>query len=55
MNVGFGAEPRPAGPSGAWRKNAKGPSTVNAVNPFAFADLGSATTLSGTKVEIAAA
>ena len=29
-------------PMGAWRKNAKGHSTVNAVNPFVFADLGNA-------------
>ena len=29
-------------PMGAWPKNAKGHSTVNAVNPFAFADLGHA-------------
>ena len=39
-------------PMGAWRKNAKGHSTVNAVNPFAFADLGNAPTFSDTKVEI---
>ncbi len=39
-------------PMGAWPKNAKGHSTVNAVNPFAFADLGNAPTFSDTKVEI---
>ena len=39
-------------PMGAWRKNAKGHSTVNAVNPFVFADLGNAPTFSDTKVEI---
>ena len=37
---------------GAWPKNAKGHATVNAVNPFAFADLGNAPTFSDTKVEI---
>jgi len=37
---------------GAWRKNARGHSTVNAVNPFVFADLGNAPTFSDTKVEI---
>ena len=42
-------------PMGAWRKNAKGHSTVNAVNPFAFADLGNAPTFSDTRVEIAPA
>jgi anaerobic selenocysteine-containing dehydrogenase len=39
-------------PMGAWRKNAKGHSTVNAVNPFAFADLGNAPTFSDTRVEV---
>jgi anaerobic selenocysteine-containing dehydrogenase len=39
-------------PMGAWRKNAKGHSTVNAVNPFVFADLGNAPTFPDTKVEI---
>ena len=39
-------------PMGAWRKNAKGHSTVNAVTPFVFADLGNAPTFSDTKVEI---
>jgi formylmethanofuran dehydrogenase subunit D len=39
-------------PMGAWRKNARGQSTVNAVNPFVFADLGNAPTFSDTKVEI---
>ena len=39
-------------PMGAWRKNAKGHATVNAVNPFVFADLGNAPTFSDTKVEI---
>jgi len=39
-------------PMGAWRKNAKGHATVNAVNPFAFADLGNAPTFSDTRVEI---
>ena len=35
-----------------WRKNAKGRSTVNAVNPFVFADLGNVPTFSDTNVEI---
>jgi anaerobic selenocysteine-containing dehydrogenase len=39
-------------PMGAWRKNARGSSTVNAVNPFVFADLGNAPTFSDTRVEI---
>jgi hypothetical protein len=39
-------------PMGAWRKNARGHSTVNAVNPFVFADLGNAPTFSDTKVEV---
>jgi anaerobic selenocysteine-containing dehydrogenase len=39
-------------PMGAWPKNAKEGSTVNAVNPFAFADLGNAPTFSDTRVEI---
>jgi anaerobic selenocysteine-containing dehydrogenase len=39
-------------PMGAWRKNARGQSSVNAVNPFVFADLGNAPTFSDTKVEI---
>ena len=39
-------------PMGAWPKNAKGHSTVNAVNPFLFADLGNAPTFSDTRVEI---
>ena len=39
-------------PMGAWRKNAKGHATVNAVNPFVFADLGNAPTFSDTRVEI---
>jgi len=33
-------------PMGAWAKNAKDQSTVNAVNPFVFADLGNAPTSS---------
>jgi hypothetical protein len=37
---------------GAWAKNAKGHATVNAVNPFVFADLGNAPTFSDAKVEI---
>lgn len=40
-------------PMGAWPKNAKGHSTVNAVNPFVFADLGNAPTFSDTRVEVA--
>jgi anaerobic selenocysteine-containing dehydrogenase len=40
-------------PMGAWPKNTKGDSTVNAVNPFVFADLGNAPTFSDTRVEIA--
>jgi anaerobic selenocysteine-containing dehydrogenase len=39
-------------PVGSWRKNAKGGSTVNSVNPFAFADLGNAPTFSDTRVEV---
>ena len=38
---------------GAWAKNAKGGTTVSAVNPFAFADLGNAPTFSDTRVEVA--
>jgi anaerobic selenocysteine-containing dehydrogenase len=41
-------------PLGAWPKNAKDSSTVNAVNPFRFADLGNAPTFSDTRVEIEA-
>jgi anaerobic selenocysteine-containing dehydrogenase len=39
-------------PMGAWAKNAEDGSTVNAVNPFAFADLGNAPTFSDTRVEV---
>ena len=39
---------------GAWSKNTKNQSTVNAVNPFAFADLGNAPTFSDTRVEVEA-
>jgi len=39
-------------PMGAWPKNAKDSSTVNAVNPFRFADLGNAPTFSDTRVEV---
>ncbi len=39
-------------PMGAWPKNAKEGSTVNAVTPFAFADLGNAPTFSDARVEI---
>jgi anaerobic selenocysteine-containing dehydrogenase len=39
-------------PMGAWPKNAKDNSTVNALTPFAFADLGNAPTFSDTRVEI---
>ncbi|WP_300008961.1 molybdopterin-dependent oxidoreductase [Pseudonocardia sp.] len=39
-------------PMGTWRKNAKDDSTVNAVNPFRFADLGNAPTFSDTRVEV---
>jgi len=39
-------------PMGAWAKNAKGHATVNAVNPFVFADLGNAPTFSDTRVEV---
>jgi anaerobic selenocysteine-containing dehydrogenase len=41
-------------PMGAWRKNTKDEATVNAVNPFAFADLGNAPTFSDTRVEVEA-
>ncbi|MGD9526949.1 molybdopterin-containing oxidoreductase family protein [Pseudonocardia sp.] len=41
-------------PMGAWPKNTKDGATVNAVNPFRFADLGNAPTFSDTKVEIEA-
>jgi anaerobic selenocysteine-containing dehydrogenase len=40
-------------PMGSWPKNAKEGTTVNAVNPFAFADLGNAPTFSDTRVELA--
>jgi anaerobic selenocysteine-containing dehydrogenase len=39
-------------PMGAWPKNSKDASSVNAVNPFAFADLGNAPTFSDTRVEV---
>jgi anaerobic selenocysteine-containing dehydrogenase len=39
-------------PMGSWPKNAKEGSTVNSVNPFAFADLGNAPTFSDTRVEV---
>lgn len=39
-------------PMGSWTKNAKDGSTVNAVNPFVFADLGNAPTFSDTRVEV---
>ena len=39
-------------PMGAWAKNAKDGATVNAVNPFVFADLGNAPTFSDTRVEV---
>ena len=41
-------------PMGAWRRNSKDQSTVNAVNPFRFADLGNAPTFSDTRVEVEA-
>ena len=41
-------------PLGAWPKNAKDGRTVNAVSPFAFADLGNAPTFSDTRVEVEA-
>ncbi len=41
-------------PMGSWAKNAKDGTTVAAVNPFAFADLGNAPTFSDTRVEIEA-
>jgi anaerobic selenocysteine-containing dehydrogenase len=39
-------------PMGGWRKNARDESTVNAVNPVVFADLGNAPTFSDSRVEI---
>jgi anaerobic selenocysteine-containing dehydrogenase len=39
-------------PMGVWPKNAKDQRTVNAVNPFRFADLGNAPTFSDTRVEV---
>jgi anaerobic selenocysteine-containing dehydrogenase len=42
-------------PMGSWAKNAKDGRTVNAVNPFAFADLGNAPTFSDTRVEVSPA
>ena len=39
-------------PMGAWRTHAKDRSTVNAVNPVVFADLGNAPTFSDSRVEI---
>ena len=41
-------------PMGAWPRNSKDQSTVNAVNPFRFADLGNAPTFSDTRVEVEA-
>ena len=41
-------------PMGSWAKNAKDGTTVSAVNPFAFADLGNAPTFSDTRVEVEA-
>ncbi|MQA13087.1 MAG: molybdopterin-dependent oxidoreductase [Pseudonocardiaceae bacterium] len=38
---------------GNWRSLSKGTATVNAVNPFTFADLGNAPTFSDTLVEVA--
>jgi anaerobic selenocysteine-containing dehydrogenase len=38
---------------GGWRAQAEGPTTVNAVNPVEFADLGNAPTFSDTRVEVA--
>jgi anaerobic selenocysteine-containing dehydrogenase len=40
---------------GGWRAQAKGLTTVNAVNPVEFADLGNAPTFSDTRVEVAPA
>jgi anaerobic selenocysteine-containing dehydrogenase len=40
---------------GGWRAQAKGLSTVNAVSPVEFADLGNAPTFSDTRVEVAPA
>ncbi len=37
---------------GIWRSQAKGQSTVNAINPTVFADLGNAPTFSDTRVEV---
>ena len=45
-------EDRPTAPMAAWPKNANGHATVNAVNPFAFADLGNTPTFSDSRVEI---
>jgi anaerobic selenocysteine-containing dehydrogenase len=39
-------------PMGVWRSQAKGQSTVNAINPTGFADLGNAPTFSDTRVEV---
>jgi anaerobic selenocysteine-containing dehydrogenase len=39
-------------PMGSWPKNAKEGTTVSAVNPFVFADLGNAPTFSDTRVEV---
>ena len=39
-------------PMGAWVKHARGGSTVNAVNPVVFADLGNAPTFSDSRVEV---
>ncbi|WP_328825587.1 molybdopterin-dependent oxidoreductase [Tomitella gaofuii] len=41
-----------AAPMGAWPKNTKDQSTVNAITPFRFADLGNAPTFSDTRVEV---
>ncbi|MCO1658659.1 molybdopterin-containing oxidoreductase family protein [Pseudonocardia humida] len=40
---------------GGWRAQAKGLTTVNAVNPVEFADLGNAPTFSDTRVDVAPA
>jgi anaerobic selenocysteine-containing dehydrogenase len=39
-------------PMGAWRKHTTGSATVNALTPFAFADLGNAPTFSDNLVEV---
>ena len=42
-------------PLGYWRESSRAEATVNALNPFAYADLGRAPTFSDSLVEVAPA